>query len=127
MREQQRALRGLPEATRGRVGSLVAALGADPEQLMSSERLSPGEARKLALAFGLGQQVLGVVLDEPTNHLDIGSVERLEAALCEYPGALVLVTHDEALGRRCTRSVWQLEEGCLRAGSVPAASSGPGG
>ncbi|MDJ0786027.1 MAG: ATP-binding cassette domain-containing protein [Myxococcota bacterium] len=124
---QQRELRGLPEDLRGRVGSLIAALGADPEQLMASERLSPGEARKLALAFGLGRQVLGVVLDEPTNHLDIGSVERLEAALCDYPGALLLVTHDEALGRRCTRSVWQLEDGSLRAGSVPAAPASSGG
>jgi ATPase subunit of ABC transporter with duplicated ATPase domains len=98
----------------GRVLSIVAALGVDPDALLASARPSPGEARKLALAFGLARQVWALVLDEPTNHLDLPSIERIEAALADYPGALVIVTHDDAFARRCTDTVWQLRDGRVR-------------
>ncbi len=80
---------------RGRVLTVLAALGVDPDRLLASRSLSPGEARKLMLAFALGRQVWALVLDEPTNHMDLPGVERLEAALATYPGALLLVSHDE--------------------------------
>ena len=104
-------VRALPPDERGRVLSFVAALGVDPETLLRSGRPSPGEARKLALASGLGRRVWALVLDEPTNHLDLPSIERLEGALEAYPGALVLVTHDDGLARRCTATRWELHDG----------------
>jgi ATPase subunit of ABC transporter with duplicated ATPase domains len=61
---------------------------------------SPGEARKLLLALGLDRHAWALVLDEPTNHLDLPTVERLEAALADYPGAILLVTHDDAFAAR---------------------------
>src|SRR5690606_36791624 len=92
-------LRALPPAERGRALSLVAALGVDPGRLLASALPSPGEARKVLLASGLGRGVWLVALDEPTNHLDLPSIERLEAALGASPGALLLVTLDERFAR----------------------------
>jgi len=105
------AVRDLNAGDRGRVLTLVAALGVDPDRLLESAAPSPGEARKLAMAYGLGRQVWAMVLDEPTNHLDMPAIERLEEALVEYPGAMVMVTHDDALARRCTNIKWMLEFG----------------
>jgi ATPase subunit of ABC transporter with duplicated ATPase domains len=104
-------VRALEPATRGRVLSLVASLGTDPARLLASRDPSPGEARKLLLALGLGRHAWALVLDEPTNHLDLPTVERLEEALRAYPGALLLVTHDDALAASCTTRRWRIASG----------------
>jgi ATPase subunit of ABC transporter with duplicated ATPase domains len=103
-------VRALPSDTRGRTLSLVAALGTDPDRLLASEAPSAGEVRKLLLAEGLARRPWAAVLDEPTNHLDLPTVERLTAALRAYPGALLLVTHDDALADTCTTARWEIDD-----------------
>jgi ATPase subunit of ABC transporter with duplicated ATPase domains len=102
-------VRSLPPETLGRVMQVIAALGIDPERLLATKGCTPGEARKLKIAYGLGSRVWLLILDEPANHLDLPSVERLEAAFKEYPGALIMVSHEVRLARECTSLTWRIE------------------
>ncbi|HTJ84193.1 MAG TPA: ATP-binding cassette domain-containing protein [Polyangiaceae bacterium] len=109
-------LRELGSEERGRVLSVFAALGSDPARIAHRRdpTLSPGEARKLALSLGLGRHVWALVLDEPTNHLDLPSTERLERALEGYPGAIVLVTHDDRFASATTTRSLVVRDGIVR-------------
>jgi ATPase subunit of ABC transporter with duplicated ATPase domains len=113
-------LRAMRSDDRARVLALVAALGVDPDRLLDSQSPSPGEARKLALATGLGRRVWIAILDEPTNHLDMPAIERVEEALTEYPGALIIVTHDDPLARKTVREQWRIEHGLIERNSLYA-------
>ena len=96
---------------RGRILGIVATLGVDPDRLLVTDRPSPGEARKLALAGLLASSHDLIALDEPTNHLDLPSTERLEAAVAAFPGAVLLATHDDRLAAATTHLTWTVAAG----------------
>lgn len=73
--------------------------------------LSVGQQRRLALALVIAKPPHVFLLDEPTNHLSLGLATELEQALGDYPGAVLIASHDRWLRRR-----WQGEELRLEAG-----------
>jgi ATP-binding cassette subfamily F protein 3 len=71
--------------------------------------LSGGEKGRLALAKLIYSQKNVLILDEPTNHLDIPAREALEAALDEYPGTIVTVSHDRFFLDRIATQILSFE------------------
>jgi ATP-binding cassette subfamily F protein 3 len=71
--------------------------------------LSGGERSRVALAKLVLQRANFLLLDEPTNHLDIASQEVLEEVLDDFPGTILLVTHDRYLVDRLATQLWIIE------------------
>lgn len=77
--------------------------------------LSGGYQRRIALATALLSEPDVLLMDEPTNHLDAESVEWLQSYLNQYPGALLLITHDRYFLDRVTNRILELDRGDLTA------------
>lgn len=76
--------------------------------------LSGGEKSRLVLACILSQAPNLLVLDEPTNHLDIQSRETLLQAIQDFPGTVMIVSHDRYFLRAITKRVFELDKNKLQ-------------
>lgn len=86
------------------------ALVLPPDDLLTG-KLSGGEARRVALCKLLLQKPDVLLLDEPTNHLDAETVEWLENTLKDYPGNVIIVTHDRYFLDNITKWILELDKG----------------
>ena len=77
----------------------------------STEELSGGQHKRVALAALLAREWDALILDEPTNHLDLDAIAYLESWLADFAGGLVLVTHDRHVLDRVTTKVLELDRG----------------
>jgi ATP-binding cassette subfamily F protein 3 len=107
----QRATGLKPNETRALLGQFLFG-GEGAEKPVSG--LSGGERRRLSLACLVASGANVLVLDEPTNHLDLESREALEAALQQFPGSVLLVSHDRALLDAVGTRTVAVEDGTLR-------------
>ncbi|MEY2522894.1 MAG: transport system ATP-binding/permease protein [Ilumatobacteraceae bacterium] len=77
----------------------------------STQQLSGGQKKRVALAALLAREWDALVLDEPTNHLDLDAIAYLEEWLAAFPGGLLLVTHDRHVLDRVTNKVLEIDRG----------------
>jgi ATP-binding cassette subfamily F protein 3 len=96
-----------PEWNRGQVQGHLGRFGFSGDEVKrNTDSLSGGERARVALALITLQGTNLLALDEPTNHLDVESIEALEDALEDFPGTVLLVSHDRALLRELATRVW---------------------
>jgi len=93
---------------RGRVGSIGFS---GPAANTKVEKLSGGEKARLLLGLATFNGPQLIILDEPTNHLDIDSRAALIEAINDYPGAVILVSHDRYLLEACVERLWLVAGG----------------
>ncbi len=92
------------------VDQAMDALGCPPDDA-DVAKLSGGERRRVALCKLLLEQPEMLLLDEPTNHLDAETVNWLEGHLRNYPGAILIVTHDRYFLDNVTGWILELDRG----------------
>ena len=100
-----------PQVARDRLGQFLFQ-GEDVFKTVGS--LSGGEQSRLRLCMLMDEKINLLILDEPTNHLDIASREWVEAAIEEYEGALLFVSHDRYFVNQFAERIWELEDGQIR-------------
>lgn len=93
-----------------KVDQAMGALRCPPDD-WGVEQLSGGEKRRVALCQLLLEQPELLLLDEPTNHLDAETVAWLEGHLRQYPGAILIVTHDRYFLDNVTGWILELDRG----------------
>jgi ATP-binding cassette, subfamily F, member 3 len=106
--------RRMPDAPEAKVRARVATIGFSGGMADTKVgSLSGGEKARLLLGLATLHGPHLVILDEPTNHLDIDSRAALIEALNEYPGAVILISHDRYLIEACADRLWEVANGTV--------------
>ena len=100
-----------PQTARDRLGAFLFQ-GEDVFKTVGN--LSGGEQSRLRLCMLMDEKINLLILDEPTNHLDIASREWVEAAIEEFEGVLLFVSHDRYFIEKFAERIWLLEDGTIR-------------
>ncbi|MBP3661311.1 MAG: ABC-F family ATP-binding cassette domain-containing protein [Oscillospiraceae bacterium] len=100
-----------PQMARDRLGQFLFS-GEDVFKTVGT--LSGGEQSRLRLCMLMDEKINLLILDEPTNHLDISSREWVEAAIEEFEGVLLFVSHDRYFIEKFAERIWDLEDGTIR-------------
>jgi ABC-type multidrug transport system ATPase subunit len=100
-----------PQVARDRLGAFLFQ-GEDVFKTVGT--LSGGEQSRLRLCMLMDEKINLLILDEPTNHLDIASREWIEAAIEEFEGVLIFVSHDRYFIEKFAERIWLLQDGKIR-------------
>lgn len=100
-----------PQTARDRLGAFMFQ---GEDVFKSIGNLSGGEQSRLRLCMLMDEKINLLILDEPTNHLDIASREWVEAAIEEFEGVLLFVSHDRYFIEKFAERIWLLENGTIR-------------
>ncbi|MBR2688114.1 MAG: ABC-F family ATP-binding cassette domain-containing protein [Aquamicrobium sp.] len=104
----------MPEAPEAKVRARVAQFGLATEKMNTAAKdLSGGEKARLLMGLAAFDGPNLFILDEPTNHLDIDSRESLIHALNDFPGAVILVSHDRHLLEATADRLWLVKDGAV--------------
>jgi ATP-binding cassette subfamily F protein 3 len=109
----QHVMRALPKDTPPpKQRSVAAQMGFSHEKVETKvEALSGGEKVRLILGLIALEKPHILILDEPTSHLDIDSREALIYAINDFPGAVLLITHDVYLAEATADALWLVKDG----------------
>jgi ATP-binding cassette subfamily F protein 3 len=104
----------MPEAPESKVRARVAQFGlATAKMNTAAKDLSGGEKARLLMGLAAFEGPNLFILDEPTNHLDIDSRESLIHALNDFPGAVILISHDRHLLEATADRLWLVKDGAV--------------
>ncbi|WP_375463718.1 ABC-F family ATP-binding cassette domain-containing protein [uncultured Methylobacterium sp.] len=105
----------MPDAPEARVRAATARLGFPANKADTPvAQLSGGEKARLLMGLAAFDGPHLLILDEPTNHLDIESRQALVAAINDYEGAVILVSHDRFLVEACADRLWLVADGSVK-------------
>ena len=100
-----------PQSARDRLGAFMFQ---GEDVFKTVDNLSGGEKSRLRLCMLMDEKINLLILDEPTNHLDIASREWVEAAIEEFDGVLLFVSHDRYFIEKFAERIWVLEDGTIK-------------
>jgi ATP-binding cassette subfamily F protein 3 len=106
----------MPDAPEAKVRARAGAIGFSGKAADTKVgSLSGGEKARLLLGLATFAGPNMIILDEPTNHLDIDSRQALAEAINEFPGTVIMVSHDRFLIEACADQLWVVAEGRVTA------------